>query len=70
MDNDCAAQPGVWRPLEDGCVKYVALSAAPDVRHILHSDEVRDAAAVVHPFEKKNSYLAAPLRTMRSSVLE
>jgi hypothetical protein len=51
-------------------VKYVALSAAPDVRHILHSDEVRDAAAVVHPFEKKNSYLAAPLRTMRSSVLE
>jgi len=70
MDNDCAAQPGVWRPLEDECVKYVALSAAPDVRHILHSDEVRDAAAVVHPFEKKNSYLAAPLRTMRSSVLE
>jgi hypothetical protein len=46
MDNDCGAQPGVLPPLEDECVKYVALSAAHDVRHILHPDEVRDAAAV------------------------
>jgi 4'-phosphopantetheinyl transferase EntD len=57
MDNDCGALPGAWHTLEDECVKYVALSAAPDVRYILHPDEVRDAAAVVHPVRKEEFLL-------------
>jgi 4'-phosphopantetheinyl transferase EntD len=57
MDNDCGAQPGVLPPLEDECVKYVALSATPAVRHILHPDEVRDAATVKHPSRKEEFLL-------------
>jgi enterobactin synthetase component D len=57
MDRDCCTQPGVMPPLDDEFVKYVALSAVSDVRHILHPDEARDGAAIVHTRRREEFFL-------------